>query len=83
MTKKIANTTKIGFLCLFWMAILLIAFVIGYVVLKVVLYLLPVVLTVAAGLAVLYGIYYAANKFIYKRGNFKSLQKCLKTLVAI
>lgn len=67
MTKKIANTTKIGFLCLFWMAILLIAFVIGYVVLKVVLYLLPVVLTVAAGLAVLYGIYYAANKFIYKR----------------
>lgn len=71
MTEKIASTAKKGTLYLIWMAILLIAFVIGYVVLKVVLYLLPVVLTVAAGLAVLYGIYYAANKFIYKRGYFK------------
>ena len=44
--------------CLFWIAVLSVALTIGYFVLNIVLYLIPVVLAIAIGLAVLYGICY-------------------------
>ena len=46
----------VGFL--FWMAVISVALTIGYFVLNIVLYLIPVVLAIAIGLAVLYGICY-------------------------
>ena len=58
MAGKVTETVKTGVGCLFWMAVISIALIIGYFVLNIILYLIPVVLAIAIGLAVLYGIGY-------------------------
>ena len=58
MTGEVTETVKGGMGCLFLIAIIYVVAVIGYFVLNIVLYLIPVVLAITIGLAVLYGIGY-------------------------
>ena len=58
MAGTVTETVKATIGCLFWIAILLVALTIGYFVLNIILYLIPVVLAVIICLAVLYGIGY-------------------------
>ena len=58
MAGEVTETVKASVGCLFWMAVLSVALFIGYFILNVILYLIPVVLAIAIGLAVLYGIGY-------------------------
>lgn len=58
MAGTVTETVKATIGCLFWIAMLLVALTIGYFVLNIILYLIPVVLAVIICLAVLYGIGY-------------------------
>lgn len=58
MTGEVTEAVKASVGCLFWMAVISVALTIGYFVLNIILYLIPVVLAIAIGLAVLYGIGY-------------------------
>ena len=58
MAGEVTEAVKASVGCLFWMAVITVALTIGYLVLNIVLYLIPVVLAIAIGLAVLYGIGY-------------------------
>ena len=58
MAGEVTETVKASVGCLFWMAVISVALTIGYFVLNIILYLIPVVLAIAIGLAVLYGICY-------------------------
>ena len=58
MAGEVTEAVKASVGCLFWMAILSVALTIGYFVLHIILYLIPVILAIAIGLAVLYGIGY-------------------------
>ena len=58
MAGEVTETVKASIGCLFWIAVLSVALTIGYFVLNITLYLIPVVLAIAIGLAVLYGIGY-------------------------
>ena len=58
MAGEVTEAVKASVGCLFWMAVISVALTIGYFVLNIVLYLIPVILAIAIGLAVLYGIGY-------------------------
>ena len=58
MAGKVTEAVKASIGCLFWIAVLSVALTIGYFVLNIILYLIPVVLAIAIGLAILYGIGY-------------------------
>ena len=58
MAGEVTEAVKASIGCLFWMAGISVALTIGYFVLNIVLYLIPVILAIAIGLAVLYGIGY-------------------------
>ena len=58
MAGEVTEAVKASVGCLFWMAVITVALTIGSLVLNIVLYLIPVVLAIAIGLAVLYGIGY-------------------------
>ena len=58
MAGEATEAVKASIGCLFWIAVLSVALTIGYFVLNIILYLIPVVLAIAIGLAVLYGIGY-------------------------
>ena len=58
MAGEVTEAVKARVGCLFWIAVLSVALSIGYFVLNIILYLIPVVLAIAIGLAVLYGIGY-------------------------
>ena len=58
MAGEVTEAVKASVGCLFWMAILSVALTIGYFVLHIIFYLIPVILAIAIGLAILYGIGY-------------------------
>ena len=58
MAGEVTEAVKASIGCLFWIAVLSVALTIGYFVLNIILYLIPVVLSIVIGLAVLYGICY-------------------------
>ena len=58
MAGEVTEAVKASVGCLFWMAVLSVALFIGYFVLNIILYLIPVVFAIVIGLAVLYGICY-------------------------
>ena len=58
MAGEVTEAVKESVGCLFWMAVLSVALTIGYFILNIILYLIPVVLAIVIGLAVLYGIGY-------------------------
>ena len=58
MAGEVTETVKASVGCLFWMAVIAVALTIGYFVLNIILYLIPVILGIAIGIAVLYGIGY-------------------------
>ena len=58
MAGEVTEAVKASIGCLFWMAVLSVALTIGYFVMNIILYLIPVVLAIVIGLAVLYGIGY-------------------------
>ena len=58
MAGEVTEAVKASVGCLFWMVVISVALTIGYFVLNIILYLIPVVLAIAIGLAVLYGIGY-------------------------
>ena len=58
MAGEVTEAVKASVGCLFWMAVISVALTIGYFVLNIILYLIPVVLAIAIGLAVLCGIGY-------------------------
>ena len=58
MAGEVTEAVKASVGCLFWIAALSVALTIGYFVLDIILYLIPVVLAIVIGLAVLYGICY-------------------------
>lgn len=58
MAGEVTEAVKASVGCLFWMAVLSVALTIGYFVLNIILYLIPVILAIAIGIAVLYGIGY-------------------------
>lgn len=58
MAGEVTEAVKASVGCLFWMAVISVALTIGYFVLNIVLYLIPVILAIAIVLAVLYGIGY-------------------------
>ena len=58
MAGEVTEAVKASVGCLFWMAVLSVALTIGYFILNIILYLIPVILAIAIGLAVLYGIGY-------------------------
>ena len=58
MAGEVTETVKASIGCLFWIAVLSVALSIGYFVLNIILYLIPVILAIVIGLAVLYGICY-------------------------
>ena len=58
MAGEVTEAVKASVGCLFWMEAISVALTIGYFVLNIILYLIPVVLAIAIGLAVLYGIGY-------------------------
>ena len=53
MAGEVTEAVKASVGCLFWMAAISVALTIGYFVLNIILYLIPVVLAIAIGLAVL------------------------------
>ena len=67
MAGEVTETVKASVGCLFWMAVISLALTIGYFVLNIILYLIPVVLAIAIGLAVLYGIGYVIYALIRGR----------------
>ena len=58
MAGEVTEAVKASVGCLFLMAVISVALTIGYFVLNIVLYLIPIVLAITIGLAVLYGISY-------------------------
>ena len=58
MAGEVTEAVKASVGCLFWMAVLSVALTIGYFILNIILYLIPVILAIAIGIAVLYGIGY-------------------------
>ena len=58
MAGEVTEAVKASVGCLFWMAVISVALTIGYFVLNIILYLIPVILAIAIGLAILYGIGY-------------------------
>ena len=58
MAGEVTRAVKASVGCLFWMAVISVALTIRYFVLNIILYLIPVILAIAIGLAVLYGICY-------------------------
>lgn len=58
MAGEVTEAVKASIGCLFWMAVLFVALLIGYFILNIILYLIPVVLAIVIGVAVLYGIGY-------------------------
>ena len=58
MAGEVTEAVKASIGCLFLIAVLSVALTIGYFVLNIILYLIPVILAIAIGLAVLYGICY-------------------------
>ena len=58
MAGEVTEAVKASVGCLFWMAVLSVELTIGYFILNIILYLIPVILAIAIGLAVLYGIGY-------------------------
>ena len=58
MAGEVTEAVKASVGCLFGMAVLPVALFIGYFIFNIILYLIPVVLAIAIGLAVLYGIGY-------------------------
>lgn len=58
MAGEVTEAVKASVGCLFGMAVLSVALFMGYFILNIILYLIPVVLSIAIGLAVLYGIGY-------------------------
>ena len=64
MAGEVTETVKGGMGCLFLIAIIYVVAVIGYFALNIILYLIPVVIAVAIGLAVLYGICYVIYALI-------------------
>ena len=58
MAGEVTEAVKASVGCLFGMAVISVALTIGYFVLNIILYLIPVVLAIVSGLAVLYGICY-------------------------
>ena len=58
MAGEVTEAVKASVGCLFGMAVISVALTIGYFALNIILYLIPVVLAIAIGLAVLYGIGY-------------------------
>ena len=58
MAGEVTEAVKASVGCLFGMAVIAVALTIGYFVLNIILYLIPVVLAIVIGLAVLYGICY-------------------------
>ena len=58
MAGEITESVKGGIGCLEMIAIIYVIVVIGYFVLNIILYLIPVILAIAIGVAVLYGIGY-------------------------
>lgn len=67
MAGEITEAVKGCIGCLFWMAVLSVAFTIGYFIFNIILYLIPVILAIAIGLAVLYGIGYVIYALINGR----------------
>ena len=64
MAGEVTETAKECMGCLFLIAIIYVVAVIGYFALNIILYLIPVVIAVAIGLAVLYGICYVIYALI-------------------
>ena len=64
MAGEVTETVKGCMWCLFLIAIIYVVAVIGYFALNIILYLIPVVIAVAIGLAVLYGICYVIYALI-------------------
>ena len=58
MAGEVTEAVKASIGCLFWIAVLSVALTIGYFVLNIILYLIPVILAFVIGAAVLYGIGY-------------------------
>ena len=58
MAGEVTEAVKASVGCLFWMAVISVALTIGYFILNIILYLIPVILAIAIGIAVLYGIGY-------------------------
>ena len=67
MAGEVTEAVKASVGCLFWMAVISVALTIGYFVLNIILYLIPVVLAIAIGIAVLYGIGYVIYALISGR----------------
>ena len=67
MAGEVTETVKASVGCLFWMAVISLALTIGYFVLNIILYLIPVILAIAIGLAVLYGVGYVIYALIRGR----------------
>ena len=53
MAGEVTEAVKASVGCLFWIAVISVALTIGYFVLNIILYLIPVILAIAIGLAVL------------------------------
>ena len=64
MAGEVTEAVKASVGCLFGMAVISVALTIGYFVLNIILYLIPVILAIAIGLAVLYGICYVIYALI-------------------
>ena len=58
MAGEVTETVKASVGCLFWVAVLSVAVTVGYFILNIILYLIPVILAFVIGAAVLYGIGY-------------------------
>ena len=58
MAGEVTEAVKASVGCLFWVAVLSVAVTVGYFILNIILYLIPVILAIAIGVAVLYGIGY-------------------------
>ena len=58
MASEVTETVKASVGCLFWVAVLSVAVTVGYFILNIILYLIPVILAFVIGAAVLYGIGY-------------------------
>ena len=67
MAGEVTEAVKASVGCLFWMAVLSVALTIGYFILNIILYLIPVILAIAIGLAVLYGIGYVIYALLIGR----------------
>ena len=58
MAGEVTEAVKASVGCLFWVAVLSVAVTVGYFILNIILYLIPVILAFMIGAAVLYGIGY-------------------------